>query len=1331
MVNLERDYIHIPLLQSRAKVLLEQINTELRTNIKDDIVSSFYYRFLPIIKNSLFSPLFENKPPAYLSQTYTQEHKEFVDSLRKDITSLLQEYEILEPRLTGEFNKTETRLAEIARLTRKLFHLLEYTEHYFYDAKSSYFWVIDSFTNDDLIEQNSSFLSSAGCHLNRQEGIITNPIVKNGSQRIPISKLVINDGSDGTPGNSIIKIPESCSNIESATDSSPVTWFEYEKVRETYTDGDFLTLDLTATFSKIQVVNNLLIEFVNKPTQNKIEVVSLKSSLEGSVWDEIPFYEESFIVGGSKDSVEAVSITMLPREARFVTIQLRQTTPNKVKKLASFLYRYFIAIKNLSLNAIEYQSVGEIVTPEITSPQGFNYVSLVVDKQPSFANPAFDVQYFVMTDNYPKWVQLYSSSDSDEPKTIEFNTDSKTAIKVQGTPRTIRFKTRLIRDDKQFNQYFYTDTKTLILDSVTQTSSEFQEYKAIPDAVPGTIVPAIVDSGSTGNTSEYTVGFSSGAPSQEFILPFENVQNVVIKVSGHEWSRVIGFSSSSSTDTHYTYSERTKTLVFGNGTNGSIPVGKITAVLPPERLQLSETAPHLAELTFYSDGDKSNVNITTVSDFKIVKNLSLGKRLKEIQLPNQNIYSYTKVEEEVPKGTRQFVIKQPVFVDDSIVFSDKVVFNNKTETLEKTGDFSLVIDPVSRLCTVSTYSSTSTLDAGIVSYNSNGSLVPARISNTRPYDKVAFTTGLSSKYTIYTNATIYEGDLLKLTGQKDDELVTLYATANSSVSGTVSLSNRLEGILLDSTATRTLQKLTIKKLGPEFSNRNVFKTEKLFVDGRTELQQAGDYSLDYAEGKVFSFSETYADGSDKITYRYQDVTEISDKNWDFYYGDSVIPKHVVIDEAAYSASPKNSPFVVDSQKYAYIKPGRGCSQTDYTRVKYNDLFYEDPFSVRSIFCGSPAMEDEYSPPTNQFPIPYYSTINWRTAPLPLNPAVSCAIQTNKQVYGYGDTQIVQIDAINNSGRFKGDFIIDIEEPGGRFVRLVESRDVFLPAGYVLEGLSVVNETITTHLQPGTYTVWFGVFSADGDLVSNIASSSFVYQAQLSYRGSTASYAERAESGRAVFVPYYDLERGDFLTANSKMQILSAKNITKGSVKFMGVNSTQICRLSMDFGATHFCKYGIQTDDSEDNGRYYRHFCTNTSCPMYKNINNYNVDLFTTEVDFINGADEFEDTEPAWSLDYQNGNFYTNFSIPENVIISYATNSFLISYNIVTPLAQKDFATSGNKLKIKNRQVLTANTPISIFYKRNSSSQAGIGKLKPYFTPILRSYKLRLGRISNE
>jgi len=89
---------------------------------------------------------------------------------------------------------------------------------------------------------------------------------------------------------------------------------------------------------------------------------------------------------------------------------------------------------------------------------------------------------------------------------------------------------------------------------------------------------------------------------------------------------------------------------------------------------------------------------------------------------------------------------------------------------------------------------------------------------------------------------------------------------------------------------------------PVFSDQTVFKSEKPFIDGSVELSAAGHYSIDYRNGRIYSYSRTT--GTTTVKYTYEPRRKVDDFD--------ITPNGVSLSHGTLVAHGPSSPLSVPS-----------------------------------------------------------------------------------------------------------------------------------------------------------------------------------------------------------------------------------------------------------------------------------------------------------------------------------------------------------------------------------------------------------------------------------
>lgn len=100
-----------------------------------------------------------------------------------------------------------------------------------------------------------------------------------------------------------------------------------------------------------------------------------------------------------------------------------------------------------------------------------------------------------------------------------------------------------------------------------------------------------------------------------------------------------------------------------------------------------------------------------------------------------------------------------------------------------------------------------------------------------------------------------------------------------------------------------------------FSDTTVFSSVKTFIDGSVELTTAGDYSIDYEKGVIYSYTRTVSTGDTSCSYRYTPREKVSSTGYSFDNSSGLNNKVSISKEVWESFEPDNPETVPTSVKY--------------------------------------------------------------------------------------------------------------------------------------------------------------------------------------------------------------------------------------------------------------------------------------------------------------------------------------------------------------------------------------------------------------------------------
>lgn len=101
-----------------------------------------------------------------------------------------------------------------------------------------------------------------------------------------------------------------------------------------------------------------------------------------------------------------------------------------------------------------------------------------------------------------------------------------------------------------------------------------------------------------------------------------------------------------------------------------------------------------------------------------------------------------------------------------------------------------------------------------------------------------------------------------------------------------------------------------------FSDTGVFSDKKDFLNGNTELINAGDYSIDYEEGIVYTYSNTSSIVNTTVSYEYQPAVVLDPSQWEFN-GESTVNRTVRIKQNGFASRPiTDEPIPASVKKFS-------------------------------------------------------------------------------------------------------------------------------------------------------------------------------------------------------------------------------------------------------------------------------------------------------------------------------------------------------------------------------------------------------------------------------
>ena len=686
-MNKETTIVPSTILQNKLAALTTQLQSmsgpggspdfktlESAINESIKILSVFYKR--------LSEPGFD--PVTYYADTEPSpdDYNNNFQGVYNDLLVLFAEFENLEGVVLGGFNYMVTRLNRLTTRMKRVSSLVGdyiiYSKHF---ANDSIFFV-DSFNNLSRVDDHSPLLNVEQCEVNQSEGIITLPINRGKQKTIQIDQLpTINNSSNGFIGNNYEIGATKRGDLSVILDNNADTWFEYERV-VTSDDGEALVLDLTINLGADQIVNSVTIKPNNFGTRTQVEVLSLDTSINGkefiSVKDEIPIAdflvedeENVFTLAPSTSNYAGQGIySFTPRKTRYIKCVLRQSSAYQIQTNLGTKLRYAIGIRDIVIEALPYQTVGELISTEYGTQNEIRKVALYSNQLPDASTDSSlaKIDHFISPDNGITWHQIrplestgVAGATQTIPEIIDFNGVDSNSIKTSNPVFGVRYKARLERMPDAFNSASYelaqeiaNGTELHQVPSVAPFSFSLKQ-KPTPNSLK-IIDPSLGARGTTGKR-QYKIA-TGNADKLKVILPFAPIKRNKVKdigvtpgdvcyisetdaqtiyVDGVPWTRLLnagGGTPSIATDEHYSLNLDSGELQFGDGTVGkAVPKGSVVSIsLSEEQVYPSSDGSHIAKLEYPTSNDKKQCKLSFVyGKTRTNKTLQAGSKINKLE----------------------------------------------------------------------------------------------------------------------------------------------------------------------------------------------------------------------------------------------------------------------------------------------------------------------------------------------------------------------------------------------------------------------------------------------------------------------------------------------------------------------------------------------------------------------------------------------------------------------------------------------------------------------------------------------------------------------------
>ena len=679
--------------------------------------------------------------------------------------------------------------------------------------------------------------------------------------------------------------------LTTLVDNNIDTWFEYRRTGEL--DNDPLVLEILISLQTIQIINQIQIFPLGLDDRAFPRIVDISTSLDGRTYESIRSSISTFLNKEEEDSMFILGAVGFRNQdhADFTftprTCQFIRVKIQQGKRIVlNGEQTLRITLRDIRINKIEYSDKGEISSRVV--PLGFSPRKLKLISRDVVTDPLTSLDYQVSFDEGAQWYDIIAGQD------IEINTGVPNALDVPGKFSSIKLKILAERDRTKFNGL------ARPLANSFKTILSRVSVNGIPSTVGLENVP-LADSllvsrpvASVGTDFGYPLQRANGEPNLVIDLPI-NIRpfSEIVKINGNAWERVSSFEQAGPSDRWYTIDYANSKIQFSDARLGMLPEGDVSLQLDAEQILLPDTSPLKINLDNAHDFNASHIQLYWYDRIRITKEEALARGTNEFQLENFPVIRSLDISEDVPRNVSTFYLKYIQLENSPLIFSDKVKFATLvTGTPSAAGEYSVtplkagVISPIK----ITLYGNTDSANPGTVTLEAM-----ARIRNPR--------------------ATYIEDAWLVSIGYP----------------GLAKIFDQLELYF------------------PIFSNASVFKVQQTFFDGTSELTHAGDYSIDYDNGKVYSFSTTEDQGLTHAVYSYQNRRPL---NWEFV---SDNPKQLVINDDSFLVT-KNDQFPIvinDGNLWNVVFKD---SRYVWVPVSTTETSYKDPSNILPTINYTP---DDY------------------------------------------------------------------------------------------------------------------------------------------------------------------------------------------------------------------------------------------------------------------------------------------------------------------------------------------------------------------------------------
>jgi len=393
------------------------------------------------------------------------DYNDLFEETGQDLTVIFKELSTLENLVLKNFNFMVSERDSVTKLLKRVDSKLGDYILYVDEPTVDTMHFLDSFNDVSRTDFGAELLESKQCEILPAEGIVTLPIIRDGTENSKAAKVTVNANSNGTIGNYQELYVAPHDDINDILDSNPDTWFEYERVQSTLQENIApLVLDLTFYFDKTEIINHIRVNPNNFGTVVPTMIDNIQTSYDGKEWtsikDDIPVLdfigedeEDIFTLAPSTSKFAGQGLyTFTPRKVKYVRITLQQDTAYTIDTSSGPRYRYAIGLRDVEFFAHRYEAKGEIISLPFNTDKEIQKISLIAGENPVEQSVLADIRHQVSIDDGSSWhdIQPQARSGMDTPEILNINTSDTDAIMTANPVYSVRHRMIFERDASKF-----------------------------------------------------------------------------------------------------------------------------------------------------------------------------------------------------------------------------------------------------------------------------------------------------------------------------------------------------------------------------------------------------------------------------------------------------------------------------------------------------------------------------------------------------------------------------------------------------------------------------------------------------------------------------------------------------------------------------------------------------------------------------------------------------------------------------------------------------------------------------------------------------------------